>query len=106
MFVYLDIPDSEVVKRALGRMVCSKCSTNVSVYLNPNIKVCPECGGELIKRSDDTEEIVLKRIEEYYGDAKPAIDYLKENNLLIEVSGVGQIEEIFKNIIKQIENHD
>lgn len=106
IFIYLDIPDDEVVKRALGRRVCSECGMNVSLHFTPDVKVCPKCSGELVKRNDDDEETVLKRIEEYYIDAKPAIDYLKEKGLLIEVSGIGGVDEIFENIVKKIENHD
>jgi len=76
------------------------------LHFTPDVKVCPKCSGELVKRNDDDEETVLKRIEEYYIDAKPAIDYLKEKGLLIEVSGIGNVDEIFENIVKKIENHD
>jgi adenylate kinase len=106
LFVYLDIPDEEVVKRALGRMICVDCKTNASLHFTPDISSCPKCGGKLVKRNDDNEETVKKRIQEYYIDAKPTIDYLREKGVLIEVSGVGEVDEIFENIVKKIENYD
>ncbi|MDD4123020.1 MAG: nucleoside monophosphate kinase, partial [Candidatus Pacebacteria bacterium] len=105
LFIYLDIPDEEVVKRALGRMICVDCKTNVSKHFTPDIEVCPKCGGKLVRRDDDNEEVVKKRIQVYYEDAKPAIDYLKQQGRLIEVSGIGSVEEIFTNISKEIDNY-
>ena len=37
--------------------------------------VCDVCGGELIQRSDESEEAVQVRIDTYNKQTKPLIDY-------------------------------
>ena len=46
------------------------------------------------KRSDDTEDIVIKRFQTYEKSTAPVIDYYKKSNLLKVVNGEATISEI------------
>ena len=50
------------------------------------------------KRSDDNEEIAIKRFQTYEKSTKPVIDYYKKSNLLKEVNGERSINEISNKI--------
>tara|TARA_B100000963_G_scaffold360542_1_gene391801 strand:- start:1128 stop:1700 length:573 start_codon:yes stop_codon:yes gene_type:complete len=50
------------------------------------------------KRSDDSEEIAIKRFETYEQSTKPILEYYKKHNLIKEVNGEQKIEEINKEI--------
>jgi nucleoside-triphosphate--adenylate kinase len=44
-------------------------------------------GEKLIKRDDDKETVVIKRLAEYRQRTEPVIAYYKQMNLLVEFSG-------------------
>ena len=60
-------PDEELVARIAGRRTCQSCQATYHVVAKPpRVRgVCDRCGGTLIQRSDDTEEIIRNRLREY-----------------------------------------
>ena len=44
-------------------------------------------------RSDDTEEVIRHRLEEYEAKTRPVLDYYKVSGRLISVDGSGEISE-------------
>ncbi len=71
--IYLNVPREEVVKRLLVR-----------------------------GRADDSEELINKRLELYYLQTQPLLDYYQEQGKLIEVDGMGDINQIQDEIKKFI----
>lgn len=55
------------------------------------------------KRADDTKEAIELRLKQYYGDTLPVLDYLKLHTNFIEIDGTPPIEEVTKNINKQLD---
>lgn len=53
-------------------------------------------------RVDDTPEIVRKRRDIQDKDRIPVIDYYKEKNLLVEINGEAEINQIHKQILEHI----
>ena len=58
----------------------------------------------LEKRSDDNEEIAIKRFETYENNIKPVIDFYKQSKLLRVVNGEATISEINDEISGLIES--
>ena len=54
-------------------------------------------------RSDDTPEIIKQRQEVYWKQTSPLINFYKDENLLKEIDGIGEINEI-KNRILEVLN--
>ena len=78
---------NEIIDRIVNRRVCSnqECKTVYNLILNPPKKegICDKCGHELIKRKDDTEETVRTRLNVYFDETSPLIDYYeKKKNIL------------------------
>ncbi len=71
--IYLNVQREEVVKRLLAR-----------------------------KRADDTKELINKRLELYYQQTQPLLDYYQKQGKLVEVSGMGDINQIQDEIKKFI----
>ena len=55
-------------------------------------------------RSDDTEEVVRRRQEVYAEQTEPLIDVYRDRNLLIEVDGMGEVDEVTERIFKALED--
>ena len=95
--------DSElIVQRLSNRRVCPGCN---AVYNLNTIKTavegkCDACGGALVKRPDDEEETIRRRLDVYEEQTAPLIGYYREHDDLVTVSGVGGIEEINAEIIR------
>ena len=50
-------------------------------------------------RSDDTEEVIRRRQEVYAEQTEPLIEVYRDRGLLIEVDGMGEVEEITRRIL-------
>ena len=57
-------------------------------------------------RSDDTEEVIRRRQEVYVEQTEPLIDVYRDRNLLIEVDGMGEVDEVTKRIFTALEGVD
>ncbi|GLW71300.1 adenylate kinase [Kitasatospora phosalacinea] len=104
----LEVPEDEVVKRIAGRRLCRKNDTHVfHVDYNPpkTEGVCDECGGELYQRSDDTEEAVRVRLEEYHSKTEPIIGYYQEQGLLVTISALGKVDEVTERAVAALEKN-
>lgn len=98
------VPDEEIVRRITGRLVCPGCGATYHEVNNPP-KVpgrCDRCGSELIKRSDDSEETVRRRLEAYHSQSEPVLEYYRKKGLVTDFNGVGDIEEISENILRHL----
>jgi adenylate kinase len=84
--LYLNVPETELLKRITGRRVCS-CGMVYHILFKPSkIKdSCDECSGKLIQRKDDTEEVVKERLRIYNDLTRPLVDYYKKKNILCEI---------------------
>tara|TARA_A100001015_G_scaffold319925_1_gene444533 strand:- start:2224 stop:2823 length:600 start_codon:yes stop_codon:yes gene_type:complete len=58
--------------------------------------------GEDSGRSDDTSTIIRNRQKIYWQQTAPLLDFYKERELLNNINGLGEIEEITTRIIKAI----
>ena len=59
--------------------------------------------GKQSGRSDDTPDVIRQRQKVYWNQTAPLLDYYKGKGLLLEVDGMGEIDEITKRIIKALE---
>ena len=92
----LDVDHEVVVSRIAGRVVCSKCGATFSSSQLNGSTVCSRCGSELIKRADDSEEVVRRRLQEYVNMTLPVSRYYADR--LVKVSGEGTPEEVARNV--------
>jgi adenylate kinase len=50
-------------------------------------------------RADDTEEVIRRRQEVYAEQTEPLIDVYRDRNLLVEVDGMGEVDEVSKRVL-------
>lgn len=99
--VYIRVPEEELIKRLGGRWICRHCQTPYHAIDSPP-RVggrCDKCGGELYQRPDDTVEVVKKRLEVYFAQTVPVIDYYNQAGKLLEIDGEGDVSEVGNRII-------
>jgi adenylate kinase len=99
--IVLDAPVEELVNRISGRRTCESCQATYHVVARPpKVRgVCDRCGGVLIQRSDDSEEIIRNRLAEYGAKTQPVLDYFREHSWpLKRVDAVGNMDQVFGRI--------
>ena len=102
--VYIKVSEEELLRRLSGRWICRQCQAPYHVVNSPP-KVwgkCDQCGGELYQRPDDTVETVKKRLEVYFAETAPLIDYYTQAGKLLEVNGEGSVDDIERRIIEAL----
>ena len=99
--IYIKVPQGELVKRLGGRWICRQCQIPYHVTgAPPKVRgKCDKCGDELYQRADDNEESIKKRLEVYFAETVPLIDYYARAGKLLEVDGEGEVAEVAKRII-------
>ena len=103
--VSLDVALDDIVERVVGRRVCLDCGQTYHVRYSPPPQngECISCGGtKIVQRSDDTEEVVRKRYEEYKAKTEPVLAHYETKGVVKGVEGVGSLEEITKRIREAI----
>ena len=85
--IYLELPDSEVARRVLARRLCASCGLDYNLIDNtPTVEGrCDVCGGELIRREDDTPHALEVRLREYHEKTNPVLDIFRRKEYVITV---------------------
>lgn len=99
--VDIEVDKNALVQRISGRRMCKDCGASYHIiFKKPKVEgICDICGGQLYQRDDDKEETVLKRIGVYEKETSPLIDFYRNENLLIEIDGNRNVEEITNDIL-------
>lgn len=100
--VNLVVPEAELVGRLSGRRVCAECGMLASPE-NVAGATCAACGGDLIQRSDDQPETVRRRLGVYLEETAPVLEWYADSPVnLLEIDGIGSVEEIQARIREQL----
>ena len=95
----LHVNKESLMKRVLGRQICTNCGLIFNEYFNPSTKKNHSCDSKFLnKRSDDNEKIIINRFETYLNKTLPILDFYKEQNLLHQINGMAKIDQIFEEI--------
>ena len=102
----VEVPDENIVARMSGRRACPNCGATYHIqYIPPKQEgICDHCGAALIIRADDQPETVLNRLKVYHDQTQPLIDYYKAAGALRAVDGTKDMEEVFADIVKILED--
>lgn len=76
----LEVPEEDLVTRLLGR-------------------------GAISGRSDDNEDVIAKRIKEYYAKTEPVADHYNAQSKLERIKGDNSIDETFVLLTKEIDKY-
>ncbi len=97
-----ELNNEEILKRLTSRRVCRVCGKDYNILTNPPPKNnrCEKCGGEIIQRSDDTEDTVKNRLEVYEEKTKPVKDYYQKKGKLKVFNAAGSVDDIQLQLVR------
>ena len=83
--INLNVPDEDIIKRTSSRVICSNKDCGASyntIFMPPKVEgICDICGSPLIKRKDDNPETIKERLQVYYKNTKPLIEFYEKMGL-------------------------
>ncbi len=101
----MHLAEDEIVKRLINRRYCPKCGKIFNYITTPpkTGDLCDHCHTKLIKRSDDDENIIRKRLQIYREETHPLVDYYKSLSVYTQIDATGPQEEVYNKISKIID---
>ena len=103
--VEIRVPDDELVRRVRGRRICERCGTTVSAFDGDpsQAQACKVCGGRLVQRSDDSEQVVRDRLKVYWRETQPMIGYYEGRPTFRRVDGAQPPMAVYQAIAEAID---
>jgi adenylate kinase len=100
---FISVPNDVLVERLSGRWMSHAGRVYHALYNPPRVKWVDDVdGSQLYQRDDDKPETVLHRINVYYDQTSPLIDYYRQAGTLIEVDGTQEIEQVTEDLLKAV----
>ena len=102
--IIIKVDDDVIIDRMSGRRVHKNSGRIYHIKYNPpkNEGLDDITNEPLSIRSDDKKETVKNRLKIYHDLTKPLINFYNIKNILFEVNGENEIEDVFTNIINKL----
>jgi adenylate kinase len=98
VIVDIAVPESELVRRLSGRLICATCGFTATSGIGVASERCEKCGGQLVQRADDTKAVVLDRLAVYHRNTEPLVEYYKARPTFCSIDGAQAAERVAADI--------
>jgi len=109
LVVDIEVPESVLEARVVGRRVCSNADCGAIYHLQsmpPKVEgVCDKCGSSLKHRADDTSEAFNSRMVEFNKTFQPMAGFYKAGTQYRNVDGNRKPDQVFESLIQIFKEH-
>lgn len=110
LVINLTTPKDEIIERVMARRECPNCKRAYNMILSKpkEGEICDYCKIPLVKRKDDTEEKLQLRLDTFFAQTKPVIDFYREKDIVrdeeisVKINRLGM--DAAKDIVDYIKN--
>lgn len=110
LVINLTTPTEEIIERVLARRECPNCKRVYNMVLNKpkEGELCDYCKVPLTRRVDDTREKLQLRLDTFFTQTKPVIDFYAQKGIVrneevsVAINRLG--EDAAKDIVNYIKN--
>ncbi len=98
---FIKVPNETLIERLSGRWMSKSGRVYHALYNPPKVRWIDDIDGtELYQREDDKPETVAHRIDVYYEQTSPLIEYYLSDGILVEIDGTQEIDKVTEDILK------
>jgi adenylate kinase len=101
VIVEIALSEQEVLHRLASRMICSECGANAQD--DREVSTCHDCGGPLVPRADDAEQVVRERLNVYRRQTAPLVEYYSARETYCRISGERMVDDVSAAIVRAID---
>ncbi len=97
--LHFQLNREEIIRRLSARRVCPQCGHVYNLISSPpqHDNLCDTCKTLLVQRSDDTPEVIERRIDvQYAREIGPMLEFYRKRNVLREIDAQGDIESVYQ----------
>ena len=107
LVINLNTPTEEIIERVLARRECPKCKRVYNMVLNKpkEGELCDDCKVQLTRRVDDTREKLELRLNTFFTETKPVIDFYAEKGIVKDEEVSIKINRLCEDAAKDIVNY-
>jgi adenylate kinase len=102
--IFLDATEETIRARMRRRLTCSNCGKVITLGRHVPLATdpCPNCGGQLEARADDTDNVLLHRMKEYREKTLPVTDFYRRRGILARVDADREAAVVFDDLSRLI----
>ncbi len=99
LVIALEVERADIIERTVGRRVCPRGHVYHLTHNPPETPgVCDIDGEALVQRDDDTEEVIVHRIEVYHDESGALLDFYDSKGVLRKVDASGPPDDTYARI--------
>jgi adenylate kinase len=102
IIVDMQVPKDELSRRLRTRRICQQCGANADPFDGSDR--CKRCGGPLVQRIDDSEEVVRKRLDVYERNTKPILDFYRSRPTFRSVNGAQAPDRVAADLLAAVDS--
>jgi adenylate kinase len=104
--INFQVPEQILISRLTGRRTCPTCGESYHLEFIPPKKKdsCDKCETKLVQRSDDSENVVVRRLEVFNSQNKGLLNYFSNHKKLVDVDANQTVAEIQEKLLEVL-NH-
>jgi adenylate kinase len=81
-------------------MICSECGANAQD--DREVVTCHDCGGTLVPRVDDREQVVRERLNVYHRQTAPLVEFYGSRATYCRVDGARMVDDVTAAIVSSV----
>ncbi len=99
------VDPEQMFQRMSGRRTCSQCGQIYNLNDSPPRQPgrCDKCGGALVQRPDDREDVMRERRAAYERQTRPVADYYRQRGRIFELDGSKDVESVQRDLLALLE---